>query len=130
MACSGTRARGACHNPYNLRLWPQSTDGKMCLTVFGSTWVPWNTRGAVFTVRSGLMLATSRALKELGINHEEVVHRVDMVRPRLNTPRSFAGDNTTPTSAGFNAGMSAGIGQGMNSWAHGGPGTAAGAGMV
>lgn len=48
----------------------QPEDGKLNLKVFGSTWVAWSARSAVLTVRSGLTLACTRALSDMGVSHE------------------------------------------------------------
>ena len=58
---------------------PQPDDGKVAVKVYGATWVPWRSRGAVFKVTSALTLATMKALREMGVSFEHVPIPVRML---------------------------------------------------
>lgn len=76
-ALASPQACGSCSlrdRPLDL----QPDDGKVCIKVFGATWVSWRARGAVFKVQSGLTLALTNALSELNIKHDRAPTKVEL----------------------------------------------------
>ena len=64
----------------------QAEDGKVCVRVWASTWVPWRSRAAVWKVRSGLALAITRSLRQMGVRHERAPMPVVMQDPPSVVP--------------------------------------------
>lgn len=66
-------------DPYVITSDVRPEDGKICITVWASTWVPWGKRKAALKVRGTLILALTEALTAMGIAHDRADNKIRML---------------------------------------------------
>lgn len=75
---------------------PQPSDGKVCLSIWASTWIPWSKRKAVNKARGTIMVAALRALRDMGVRHERPpvdIHLTELAARRREEPVGGGGDD-------------------------------------